>query len=180
MEIPQLQCIDEAIDDPVVQVSRVQVMERTVGIPQLRIVEKTADSLQTHTIQGTQTSESLGSAPVCQVAQAEVGEVHLTGVVKPDDLDAKIKFLAEEALHGVGGFVFDAHGNSVANELGGRNCVTGEMWKSKLPFSLALNNAISDDIAWQCITLDVEAGSSTSWYSCRRYGGARLEDAGFE
>ena len=74
----------------------------------------------------------------------------LTGVMKPDDPDAKIKFLAEEALHGVGGFVFDAHGNGVANDLGRRNCVTGEMWKNKPPFSLALNSAISDDIAWQC------------------------------
>ena len=76
--------------------------------------------------------------------------MHPTGVVKPDDPDAKSKFLAEEALHGVGGFVFDAHGHRVANELGGRNCVTGEMWKNKLPFSLALNKVISDDIVWQC------------------------------
>ena len=73
----------------------------------------------------------------------------LTGVVKPDDPDAKIKFFAEEALHGVGSFIFDAHRNRVANELGGRNCVTGEMWKNEPPFNLVLNNAISDDIAWQ-------------------------------
>ena len=50
MEISQLQCIDEAIDDPVVQVPRVQVVEKTVGIPQLQIVEKTAEALQTQTI----------------------------------------------------------------------------------------------------------------------------------
>ena len=75
-------------------------------------------------------------------------EAHPTGVVMRGDPDAKIKFLVKEVPHGVGGFVFDAHGNRVANELGGRNCVTGEMWKSKLPFSFALNNAISDDIAW--------------------------------
>ena len=52
MEIPQLQCIDEAIDYRVVQVSRVQVMERTVGIPQFQIVEKTAEAPRTQTIQG--------------------------------------------------------------------------------------------------------------------------------
>ena len=28
--------------------------------------------------------------------------------------------------------------------------MTGEMWKNKPPFSLALNKATSDDIAWQC------------------------------
>ena len=77
-------------------------------------------------------------------------QVHFTGVMKPDDPDAKIKLLAEEELHGVGDFVFDAHGNRVANEFGGWNCATAEMWKNKPPFSLALNKAISDDIAWQC------------------------------
>ena len=70
--------------------------------------------------------------------------------MKPDDPDAKIKFFTEEALHGVGGFVSGAHGNRVANELGGWNCVTGEMWKNEPPFSLTLNKATSDDIAWQC------------------------------
>ena len=62
----------------------------------------------------------------------------------------KIKFLSGEELYGVGGPVFDANGNRVANELGGQNCVTGEMWKNKPPFSLTLNNAVSDDTAWQC------------------------------
>ena len=76
-------------------------------------------------------------------------QVHLTGVMKLDDPDAKIKFLAEEALHGVGGFVFDANGNRAAYVLPLQNCVTGEMWKNKPPFSPSLNNAISDDIAWQ-------------------------------
>ena len=65
--------------------------------------------------------------------------------MKHDDPDAKIKFFTEEALHGVGGLIFDAHGNRVANELGKRDCVTGEMWENKPPFSLALNNAVSDD-----------------------------------
>ena len=63
-ETSQLQCINEAIDDPVMQVPRVQVVEKIVGIPQLQTVEETAEAPQTHTIQGTQTSESLGSAPV--------------------------------------------------------------------------------------------------------------------
>ena len=48
-------------------------------------------------------------------------QVHPTGLVKPDDPDAKIKFLAAEALRGVGGLVFDAHGNRFTNELGRRD-----------------------------------------------------------
>merc|ERR1712136_705789 len=101
----------------------VHVVKKTVEDPQFEIVQKTVENPETQTIQGIQTSESL---------------VHLTGATKPDDPAAKIKFLAEEELYGVGGPVFDANGNRVANELGGPNCVTGEMWENKPPFSLAL------------------------------------------
>merc|ERR1712124_207096 len=69
---------------------------------------------------------------------------------KPDDPDAKVKFLAAEALRGVGGLVFDANGRRFANELGRRDYVTGEMWKNKPPFRLCLNKAASDEIIWHC------------------------------
>ena len=86
-------------------------------------------------IQGIQTSESL---------------VHLTGAMKPDDPDARIKFFAEEELCRVGGPVFDANRNLVANELRRRDCMMGEMRKNKPPFRLALNRAASDEIARHC------------------------------
>jgi len=70
--------------------------------------------------------------------------------VKPDDPDAKIKFLAAEALRGVGGLVLDANGKRFANELGRRDYVTGEMWKNKPPFRLCLNKAAADEIHWHC------------------------------
>ena len=132
MEIPQLQCVDKVVDNP--EAPQVQVSEKTVEISQLQAAEKIVDTRETQTIQGIQTSESL---------------VHLTGAMKPDNPDARIKFLAEEELCGVGGPVFDANGNRVANELRGQNCVTGEMWKNEPPFNLSLNQATSDDIAWQ-------------------------------
>ena len=137
-----LQCIDKVVDDPVVQIPQMQVVDKTVEGPQVQIVEQIVETPKSQTIQGIQTSESLDTALSRQV--------HPTDVVKPDDPDAKLKFLVKEMLHGVGGFVFDAHGNSVANELREQNCVTGEMWKNEPPFSLALNKATSDDIAWQC------------------------------
>ena len=56
-------------------------------------------------------------------------QVHPTGLVKPNDLDAKSKILAAEKLLGV---------------------VTGEMWKNKHPFRPAPNKATSDDVAWEC------------------------------
>ena len=136
-EIVQKTVADRVVDVPVVlvvQAPQVQVSEKTVEISQLHAVEKMVETRETQTIQGIQTSESL---------------VHFTGAMKRDDPDAKIKFLAEEELYGVGGPVFDANENRVANELGKRDCVTGEMWENKPPFSLALNKATSDDIAWQ-------------------------------
>ena len=92
----------------------------------------------------------MGEAIGAKTIDLEWVQVHSTGLVKPDDPDAKIKFLAAEALRGIGGLVFDALGNRFANELGRRDYVTGEMWKNKPPFRLALNKAASDEIAWHC------------------------------
>merc|ERR1719262_2088537 len=77
-------------------------------------------------------------------------QVHPTGLVKPDDPDAKVKFLAAEALRGVGGLILDGEGNRIANELGRRDYVTGEMWKNKPPFRLCLNKAAQEEIIWHC------------------------------
>merc|ERR1712118_370802 len=77
-------------------------------------------------------------------------QVHPTGLVKPDDPDAKVKFLAAESLRGVGGIVIYADGKRFANELGRRDYVTGEMWKNTPPFRLVLNKAASDEIIWHC------------------------------
>merc|ERR1712087_367468 len=95
---------------------------------------------------GIKMAEAIGAKSI----DLEWVQVHPTGLVKPDDPDAKIKFLAAEALRGVGGLVFDANGKRFANELGRRDYVTGEMWKNKPPFRLCLNKAASDEIIWHC------------------------------
>merc|ERR1719443_1938645 len=92
----------------------------------------------------------MGEAVGAKTVDLEWVQVHPTGLVKPDDPDAKVKFLAAEALRGVGGLVFDAKGNRFANELGRRDYVTGEMWKNTPPFRLVLNKAASDEIMWHC------------------------------
>merc|ERR1712110_57588 len=92
----------------------------------------------------------MGEAIGAKTIDLEWVQVHPTGLVKPDDPDAKVKFLAAEALRGVGGLVFDANGKRFANELGRRDYVTGEMWKNKPPFRLCLNKAASDEILWHC------------------------------
>merc|ERR1712003_206884 len=83
---------------------------------------------------GIKVSEKYGAKTI----DLEWVQVHPTGLVKPDDPDAKVKFLAAEALRGVGGLVLDKDGKRFANELGRRDYVTGEMWKNKPPFYVAI------------------------------------------
>merc|ERR1719327_2445903 len=81
-------------------------------------------------------------------------QVHPTGLVHPDEPDAKVKFLAAEALRGVGGVLLTMDGHRFSNELGRRDYVTGEMWKNKgvtlgscTGFFLCLNSKASNEMA---------------------------------
>lgn len=78
-------------------------------------------------------------------------QVHPTGLVDPNEPDAKVKFLAAEALRGVGGLLLDRDGKRFCDELGHRDYVTGEMWKNnKAPYRLVLNSAAGKEIEWHC------------------------------
>jgi len=77
-------------------------------------------------------------------------QVHPTGLVDPKEPGAKVKFLAAEALRGVGGMLLDSNGNRFADELGHRDYVTGQMWKNKGPYRLVLNSKAGKEIEWHC------------------------------
>ncbi|GJJ05989.1 hypothetical protein Clacol_000176 [Clathrus columnatus] len=78
-------------------------------------------------------------------------QVHPTGLVDPNEPDAKVKFLAAEALRGVGGLLLDAEGQRFADELGHRDYVTGKMWENgKFPIRLVLNSEAANQIEWHC------------------------------
>ncbi|CAO3609589.1 unnamed protein product [Mucor hiemalis] len=77
-------------------------------------------------------------------------QVHPTGLVDPKEPDAKVKFLAAEALRGCGGLLLDANGDRFCDELGHRDYVTGMMNKNKFPIRLVLNTAASKEIEWHC------------------------------
>jgi flavocytochrome c len=84
-------------------------------------------------------------------------QVHPTGLVHPEEPDSKVKFLAAEALRGVGGVLLDINGNRFCNELGRRDYVTGMMWKNQglkmgntTGFFLCLNGKASTEITWHC------------------------------
>jgi flavocytochrome c len=76
-------------------------------------------------------------------------QVHPTGLVDPNEPDAKVKFLAAEALRGVGGLLLTNEGQRFCDELGTRDYVTGEMWKAKKgPYRLVLNSKGNKEIEW--------------------------------
>jgi flavocytochrome c len=84
------------------------------------------------------------------VVDMESVQVHPTGLVNPSEPEAKVKFLAAEALRGVGGILLDANGNRFCDELGRRDYVSGEMNRNKGPFRLILNGKASKEIEWHC------------------------------
>ena len=57
-------------------------------------------------------------------------QVHPTGLVDPNEPEAKVKFLAAEALRGVGGLLLDNTGQRFVDELQHRDYVTGKMWEN--------------------------------------------------
>jgi len=78
-------------------------------------------------------------------------QVHPTGLFNPKEPDARVLFLAAEALRGCGGVLLDREGNRFANELGRRDYVSGRMFDIKKgPYRLCLNSKASTEIAWHC------------------------------
>lgn len=95
---------------------------------------------------GIKMALSLGADTV----DMEAVQVHPTGLVHPDEPDAKVKFLAAEALRGVGGLLLNGKGERFCDELGKRDYVSGRMWNSVGPFRLILNSKASNEIIWHC------------------------------
>jgi succinate dehydrogenase/fumarate reductase flavoprotein subunit len=76
-------------------------------------------------------------------------QVHPTGLVDPKDPQAKVKFLAAEALRGVGGLLLDSGGDRFIDELEKRDVVSNAMWKrDKFPVRLVLNTKAAKEIQW--------------------------------
>merc|ERR1719282_511837 len=99
----------------------------------------------------------MSSAIGADLVDLEWVQVHPTGLVHPEEPDAKVKFLAAEALRGVGCVLLDMNGQRFCNELGRRDYVTGMMWKnhgftqgSTAGFFLCLNGKASKEIEWHC------------------------------
>ncbi len=77
-------------------------------------------------------------------------QVHPTGFVDPADPDAKTKFLAAEALRGVGGLLIDNTGSRFVNEIDRRDYVTEKMQAviaaGRGPVRLVLNKEAGEEL----------------------------------
>lgn len=77
-------------------------------------------------------------------------QVHPTGFVDPTDPDAKTKFLAAEALRGVGGILVDAKGERFVDEFERRDVVTAKMQElidaGRGPIRLILNKSAGEEL----------------------------------
>ncbi|TFK25567.1 fumarate reductase [Coprinopsis marcescibilis] len=93
----------------------------------------------------------LAMAAGANAVDLEKVQVHPTGLVDPKEPDAKVKFLAAEALRGVGGLLLDNTGARFVDELQHRDFVTGKIWENgKFPIRLVLNGPASKEIEWHC------------------------------
>eukprot|EP01083_Nonionella_stella_P012197 34604_1 len=78
-------------------------------------------------------------------------QVHPTGLVDPKEPDAKVKFLAAEALRGCGGLLLGNDGQRFCDEMGRRDYVSGRMNDhNKFPYRLLLNSAMAEEFDWHC------------------------------
>ncbi|KAI6026412.1 Flavocytochrome c [Pisolithus microcarpus] len=95
--------------------------------------------------------QKMAMAVGANAVDLEKVQVHPTGLVDPNEPNAKVKFLAAEALRGVGGLLLDNHGDRFVDELQHRDYVTGKMWENgKYPIRLVLNGQASKEIEWHC------------------------------
>jgi succinate dehydrogenase/fumarate reductase flavoprotein subunit len=67
-------------------------------------------------------------------------QVHPTGLVDPNEPEAKVKFLAAEALRGVGGLLVDKDGQRFVDELQHRDYVTGKIWENGKVIGIIYSN----------------------------------------
>jgi len=96
---------------------------------------------------GQKLAMSIGASAI----DLEKVQVHPTGLVDPNEPDAKVKFLAAEALRGVGGLLLDNTGKRFVDELQHRDYVTAKIWENKkYPIRLVLNSTSSKSIEWHC------------------------------
>lgn len=101
---------------------------------------------------GVKLAMSVG-ASTCDM---EAVQIHPTGLVDPEEPDAKVRFLAAEALRGVGGILLDKDGQRFCDDLGKRDYVSGRMWNNTGPFfngkafGLVLNGKAAEEIGWHC------------------------------
>ena len=109
-----------------------------------------------------------------QAIDMEKVQVHPTGLVDPNEPDAKVKFLAAEALRGVGGLLLDNEGQRFCDELGHRDYVTGKIWENAKVSLVLLRDVVQ---ALNCQRSTRFASFSTATQARRSSGTASTTSA---
>ncbi|CAE8599640.1 unnamed protein product [Polarella glacialis] len=107
-------------------------------LPTISVEQNTGDAVKM--------SEAVGAKTV----DLEWVQVHPTGLVDPEQPDAKVKILAAEVLRSAGGILLNAQGERFCNEMGPLDHILSEMWKTPAPLWLCLNAAASREALWHC------------------------------
>ncbi|KAJ6624373.1 Flavocytochrome c [Mycena sp. CBHHK59/15] len=98
----------------------------------------------------TNGDHATGDGPRLATASRAPRALHPTGFVDPASPAAKTKFLAAEALRGVGGLLLDAHGARFVNEVDRRDVVTAAMQEAAGPVRLVLNAQAAGEVKSHC------------------------------
>ena len=138
VERPQSQIVEQIDEIPETRTDvGTQTSEKAVETPQLHVVEKIVEIFQVQTGQSTQTFESVGTAPFCQLTLAvDVPVVVQRQVPSIEIVQKTVEVPQTQHIDKVADVPVARPRHRVANELGGRNCVTGERRKNKLPSRL--------------------------------------------
>lgn len=92
----------------------------------------------------------MGQAVGARVLGLEWVQLHPTGLVKPEEPEAKVKLLASEALRAAGGLLLDAGGRRFVDELGRPEDVAAEVLKAAAPVRLVLHAVAAAEVLWHC------------------------------
>jgi flavocytochrome c len=93
----------------------------------------------------------IGGAIGASTIDLESVQVHPMGLVDPENVNSRIKLLAEASLREEGGILIDCFGKRFCNETGRRDDMNNAMWRSKRgPYRLLVNEKTAEKLNSLC------------------------------
>lgn len=95
-------------------------------------------------------------------------QIHPTGFVNPSEPAARVKFLAPEAMRGVGGILVNHKGERFVNELGRRDDVTAAIMERSDHLFGDLNNPVSTALLLSTEMVDAFGSARANFYRFKK------------